>query len=92
MSDSKEPAKRIFYLLASGGYLKEVRLDVLEFPEEDEAFDSDEWENFEEYIDYQINEARAEYEQGLSQTFVISEKDLPYFVGILSAELNKLNG
>lgn len=84
-----EVKKVKYFLLASGGYLQEPRIDVLEFSSEDDEFDPDE-ETFEEYVKYHVDDARAEYEQGFSQTFVIEEKDLPLFASMINVEVVKL--
>jgi hypothetical protein len=64
-------------------------LDVLEFSEDDEEFDPD-VETFDEYVNYMVKDAQAEYEQGFSQTFVIEEKDLPKLAGMINVEVNKI--
>jgi len=84
-----EVKKVKYFLLASGGYLTEIRLDILEFSTEDEDFDPEEM-SFDEYVDYHVNDARAEYEQGFSQTFVISQNDLPAWASIINSEVVKI--
>lgn len=86
MSDTPKTVK--YFLLASGGYLTEPRVDVLEFSEDDEEFDPEE-ETFEEYVEYHTNDAKAEYEQGFSQTFVISEELLPQFLTLIKNNYNE---
>jgi hypothetical protein len=45
----------------------------------------DDFESFEEYAEYLIEDSVGEYAQGFSQTFVINEEQLPTLI----EELNK---
>lgn len=89
MSEPTEVKTVKYFVLASGGYLQEPKLDVVELSTEDDDFDPEE-ESFDEYVKYHVGEARAEYEQGFSQTFVIEEKDLPLFASMINVEVVKL--
>lgn len=70
--DKKEVVKLI---IAAGGYLEQVETDVIVMSTDDEDFDEDS-ESFEEYCDYVIDEAVAEYKQRFAQTMVLEGHEL----------------
>jgi hypothetical protein len=79
--------KETHVLIATGGYLNdEVRVEKIIVDENDM---DDDFDDFGEYVDYTLEEAAAEYEQGFSQVLVINESQLPNLLGELS-KINKL--
>lgn len=74
--------KETHILIATGGYLNdEVRVEKI-FIDEKEM--EDDFDDFGEYVDYVIEEAAAEYEQGFSQVLVIKESQVSSLLGELS--------
>ena len=67
-----------FYILAKGGYLKEPIVDEIELKEEEMM--EEEFEDFEDYALYTIDEARATYEQMMASTIVLSEAEMKAIV------------
>jgi hypothetical protein len=75
-------------LIATGGYLNdEVKVEkiVIDY----DNMSEEDFDDLEEYVDYTLEEAAAEYEQGFSQVLVINESQLPNLLGELS-KINKL--
>jgi hypothetical protein len=75
--------KETHILIATGGYLNDQV--VVERIIIDENDMDDDFESFEEYAEYLIEDSVGEYAQGFSQTFVVKEEQL----GDLIEELNK---
>jgi hypothetical protein len=75
--------KETHILIATGGYLNDQV--VVERIIIDESDMDDDFESFEEYAEYLIEDSVGEYAQGFSQTFVINEEQLPTLID----ELNK---
>jgi len=75
--------KETHILIATGGYLNDQV--VVERIVIDESDMDDDFESFEEYAEYLIEDSVGEYAQGFSQTFVINEEQLPTLI----EELNK---
>ena len=75
--------KETHILIATGGYLNDQV--VVERIVIDESDMDDDFESFEEYAEYLIEDSVGEYAQGFSQTFVINEEQLPTLID----ELNK---
>ncbi len=76
--------KETHILIATGGYLNDkVVVERIIIDEND--MDEDEFDDFEEYAEYLIEDSVGEYAQGFSQTFVVKEEQL----GDLIEELNK---
>jgi hypothetical protein len=67
-----------FYILASGGYLPKPIVDEIELTEEEMV--EEEFEDFEEYAEETLNEARATYEQYMASTIVLSEAEMKAIV------------
>jgi hypothetical protein len=68
-------AEEKYVLIAKGGYIKSPIVERLTISEDDEEF-NDEFENFEEYREYVLEEAAAEYEQGLlSSVLIVTEEE-----------------
>jgi hypothetical protein len=79
--------KETHILIATGGYLNdEIKMEKIIVDENDM---DDDFDDFGEYVDYTLEEAAAEYEQGFSQVLVINESQLPNLLGELS-KINKL--
>lgn len=67
--------RETYILIATGGYLNdEVRVEKIIIDGKDMTADFD---DLEEYADYVLEEAAAEYEQGFSQVLFIEESQLP---------------
>jgi hypothetical protein len=67
----------IFYTLTKGGYLKEPRFDVLTITDQDEDFLNDtQFESFEDYVDYILDEAVNEAAQGFSTFRFLTEDEV----------------
>ena len=67
--------RETYILIATGGYLNdEVRVEKIIIDGKDMTEDFD---DLEEYADYVLEEAAAEYEQGFSQVLFIEESQLP---------------
>lgn len=67
-----------FYILASGGYLPKPIVDEIELTEK-EMLEED-YEDFEEYAEETLNEARATYEQMMASTIILSEAEMKSIV------------
>jgi hypothetical protein len=68
------PAEEKYVLIARGGYLKTPILERFTVSESDEEFD-DEFENFNEYRAYVLEEAAAELEQGFAKVLIVTEEE-----------------
>jgi hypothetical protein len=70
-------------LIATGGYLSdEVKVEKIIIDEKDMA--EADFDDFDEYAGYLLEEAAAEYEQGFSQVLVIKESQVSSLLGGLS--------
>ena len=67
-------AEEKYVLIARGGYLKDPILERFTISENDEEFD-DEFENFNEYRAYVLEEASAELEQGFAKVIIMTEEE-----------------
>jgi hypothetical protein len=67
-------AEEKYVLIARGGYLKAPIVERIVISEDDEEFD-DEFENFNEYRSYVLDEAAAEHEQGFSSVLIVTENE-----------------
>ena len=77
--------KETYILIATGGYLNDkVVVEKIHLTDDDEVFIEDEFEDFGEYVDYVLEDAVAEYEQGFSSVLFITEAQLPSLLGELS--------
>ena len=63
-----------YVLIAKGGYIKSPIVERFTISENDEGF-GDEFEDFEEYRQYVLEEAAAEYEQGFSSVLIVTEEE-----------------
>jgi len=63
-----------YVLIAKGGYLKAPILERFTISENDEEFD-DEFENFNEYRAYVLEEASAELEQRFAKVIIMTEEE-----------------
>lgn len=71
------------YLIATGGVLNdEIRVEKHKFTSRDEAF-MDEYDDFGEYIDEQLENECAEYEQSFCRTFTISDDNIDNLIAML---------
>ena len=73
MSEIKEE----YVLIAKGGYLKEPKVEHITISDQDEEFadGEDEFDSFEDYRDYVLEESAAVYEQGFSKVVIMSKKE-----------------
>jgi hypothetical protein len=62
------------YIIANGGYLPEPIVEKLILSPQDEEYDTDEFDSFNDYVEYVTEECKAEYEQKFASTVVLSEK------------------
>jgi hypothetical protein len=67
-----------FYILASGGYLTKPVVDEIELKEEEMM--EEEFDDFEDYALYILNEARATYEQYMATAIILSEEEMKAIV------------
>jgi len=67
-------AEEKYVLIARGGYLKAPILERFTISENDEEFD-DEFENFNEYRAYILEEASAELEQRFAKVIIMTEEE-----------------
>ena len=67
-----------FYIIASGGYLPKPVVDEIELTEKEML--EGEYEDFEEYAEDTLNEARATYEQYMATTIILSEAEMKEIV------------
>jgi hypothetical protein len=81
----QNPLQESHILIATGGYLNdEVRLETLDFSENDKDYEDEDYEDFGEYVDDCISEKVAEYEQGFSSVIVIPKLNVPDLIEKLS--------
>jgi hypothetical protein len=74
-------------LIAKGGYLKdEIRVEEICISDEDEDFLEEEFDSFDEYEEYVLEEAAAAYEQGFSSVMILKKEE----AGALIKELSKI--
>jgi len=76
----------IFYTLTKGGYLKEPRFEVLTLTDQDEDFLNGEFESFEEYVDYMLDEAVNEATQGFSIFRFLTEAEVRELAKLLPSK------
>jgi len=77
--------KETYILIATGGYLNDkVVVEKIHLTDDDEVFIEDEFEDFGEYVDYVLEDAAGEYEQGFSSVLFVTEAQLPSLLGELS--------
>jgi hypothetical protein len=69
-----------YVLIAKGGYIKSPIVEIFTISENDEEF-NDEFGDFEEYRQYVLEEAAAEYEQGLSSVLIVTEEEFNQIKG-----------
>jgi hypothetical protein len=70
-------AEEKYVLIARGGYLKAPILERFTISENDEEFNDefDEFENFNEYRSYVLEEAAAELEQRFAKVIIMTEEE-----------------
>ncbi len=62
------------YIIANGGYLMEPVVEKLVLSPKDEEYDTDEFDSFNDYVEYITEETKSEYEQKFASTVVLTEK------------------
>jgi hypothetical protein len=67
-------AEEKYVLIARGGYLKAPILERFTISENDEVFD-DEFENFDEYRAYVLEEVSTELEQRFTRLIIMTEEE-----------------
>lgn len=78
--------KSNWILIAKGGYLKGIKVEEISLSDEDEDFLEEGFDSFDEYEEYALEEAAAEYEQGFSSVLLLKKKE----AGALIKELSKI--
>lgn len=62
-------------IIARGGYLKAPAVEEITISDQDEDFDEEDFDGFEEYESYVLDERCAEY--GFSRTIAFKKEELP---------------
>lgn len=65
-----------YYCVTKGGYYKEPRFEVLTITDQDEDFLNEEFESFDEYVDYVLDEAVNEAAQGFANFKFLTEEEV----------------
>jgi len=75
-------------LIAKGGYLKGIKVEEISISDEDEDEDflEEEFDSFDEYEEYVLEEAAAAYQQGFSSVMILKKEE----AGALIKELSKI--
>jgi acetylglutamate kinase len=74
-------------LIAKGGYLKGIKVEEISISDEElEDFLEEEFDSFDEYEEYVLEEAAAAYEQGFSSVMILKKEE----AGALIKELSKI--
>lgn len=68
--------KEDYVLIANGGYLKEPIKEEFSISDQDEEFldGNEEFEDFDDYRDYVLDEAAAELEQKFAKVVILSKE------------------
>jgi hypothetical protein len=75
-TDTMTKIKEEYVLIAKGGYLKEPIVEHIEIPEEEYFGEfEDEFDSFEEYKEYVLEEAAAEFEQRLAKVVIMTKQE-----------------
>ena len=64
-------------IIARGGYLKAPVVEEITISDQDEDFDDEDFDGFEEYERYVLDESCAAYEQGFAQAIAFKKEELP---------------
>lgn len=71
------------YVIASGGVLNdEIRVEKHKFTDSDESF-VDEYDDFGEYVNEQLENECGDYEQSFCRTFTISDDNIDNLIAML---------
>ena len=71
------------YVIATGGVLNdEIRVEKHKFADSDEAY-IDEYDDFGEYVNEQLENECSEYEQSFCRTFTISDDNIDNLIAML---------
>lgn len=60
-------------IIAVGGYLPSPKVEKIVITDQDEEFLEEDWESFDEYEDYLLREAVAEYNQRFASAIAMTE-------------------
>jgi hypothetical protein len=60
-------------IIAVGGYLPSPKVEKIVITDQDEEFLEEDWESFDEYEDYLLREAVAEYNQRFATAIAMTE-------------------
>ena len=73
--------KEDYVLIAKGGYLKEAIKEEFSISDQDEEFvdGEDDFENFEDYRNYVLDESAAELEQKFANVIIITKEEFESF-------------
>lgn len=75
--------KEEYILIAKGGYLKTPIVEHITITNEDEEFGEDDFESFEEYRDYVLEESAAELEQKFAKVLILTKEEYKSLKNIL---------
>lgn len=70
-------------IIARGGYLKSPVVEEITISDQDEEFEDENFDGFEEYERYVLDESCAAYEQGFAQTVAFKKEELPVILETL---------
>lgn len=76
----------IFYCVTKGGYFKEPFFEVLTLTDQDEDFLNEEFESFEEYVDYCLEEAINEAAQRFANFKFLTEAEVSGLYNLLPSK------
>lgn len=82
-----EAKKETWFVIGIGGHIEEPSVEKYVFTTEDEEYDADEFKSFDEYVEYYIDEAIAEFEQRFARTIALKDDEVRSVVEELSALL-----
>lgn len=75
-----------YYCVTKGGYHKEPRFEVLTLTDQDEDFLHEEFESFEEYVDYRLDGEVNEAAQGFSTFNFLTEAEVRNLAKLLPSK------
>jgi len=60
-------------IIAIGGYLHSPKVEKIVITDQDEEFLDEDWDSFDEYVDYVLEESIAEYNQRFATAICLTE-------------------
>jgi hypothetical protein len=76
----------IFYCVTKGGYVKEPIFEVLTLTDQDEDFLNEEFDDFEEYVDYCLEEAINEAAQRFANFKFLTQAEVEGLAKLLPSK------